>query len=398
MNKKCILILLFIMLTASQVSGEVNLSKLVEKTQPAVVTIITYDKKKNVTGMGTGFFIDKKGHLITNFHVLEGAYSAKVKAHNSTTYPVWSVIAEDEKMDIVKVLAGIPETSYDSVKVNDKLPTVAERLVVIGSPMGLELTVSEGIVSAVRSIEEIGNFFQMSAPISKGSSGSPVINMKGEVIGVATFQFVEGQNLNFAVPGQYISGLKNMKNPESVSAWNHRIRKELEKKQIEEYDDDDLFDYTESEKTIYIIHLKNGKIIKTDKMWEESEMIKVNRYGSVVGYAKDSIKRVEETIINKTDENHIAAYYKPEASVRNVKSSSRLYGIWYDYKNWRRHYPGKKGVAEFHFKHKYDGAYAVAILESEMIPMPTFIRKVITSAIESGPDAKIVYKDKRIIQ
>jgi len=79
--------------------------------------------------------------------------------------------------------------------------------VVLGSPLGLENTVTEGIVSALRLTQEKEDIFQISAPISKGSSGSPVVNMRGEVIGVATFQLINGQNLNFAVPGKYVVDL-----------------------------------------------------------------------------------------------------------------------------------------------------------------------------------------------
>jgi tetratricopeptide (TPR) repeat protein len=78
---------------------------------------------------------------------------------------------------------------------------------VYGSPLGLENTVSDGIVSAIRDIPDYGRIIQITAPISPGSSGSPVLNLQGEVIGIATFQMVEGQNLNFAIPSEKISSL-----------------------------------------------------------------------------------------------------------------------------------------------------------------------------------------------
>jgi tetratricopeptide (TPR) repeat protein len=78
---------------------------------------------------------------------------------------------------------------------------------VYGSPLGLENTVSDGIVSAIRDIPDYGRIIQITAPISPGSSGSPVLNMQGEVIGIASFQMVEGQNLNFAIPSEKITSL-----------------------------------------------------------------------------------------------------------------------------------------------------------------------------------------------
>ena len=81
-------------------------------------------------------------------------------------------------------------------------------MVVLGSPLGLEQTVTEGLVSAIRTVRDRGEFLQISAPISPGSSGGPVVNMNGQVIGIATFQ-VRGQNINFAVPGYRILALRD---------------------------------------------------------------------------------------------------------------------------------------------------------------------------------------------
>jgi len=92
------------------------------------------------------------------------------------------------------------------LRLSRNFPEIGERVVVIGSPLGLEQTVSEGIVSAIRGI---GRLLQITAPISPGSSGSPVVNMKGEVVGVATLQFTQGQNLNFAVSAERISKMKS---------------------------------------------------------------------------------------------------------------------------------------------------------------------------------------------
>jgi tetratricopeptide (TPR) repeat protein len=88
------------------------------------------------------------------------------------------------------------------------VPSEGQDIVVIGNPLGLESTVSAGIVSAVRDIPAFGKILQITAPISPGSSGSPVINSKGEVIGVATLIVTKGQNLNFAVPSDKIIALK----------------------------------------------------------------------------------------------------------------------------------------------------------------------------------------------
>jgi S1-C subfamily serine protease len=184
--------------------AETELTKLVNEIRPAVVTVIVYDINQQVAGIGSGFFIDKDGHLITNYHVLDGRYTAEVKTADGNAYPIKLIVADSKAADLVKVLVDIPRKKFKWVKTADRLPSIAEQILVVGSPMGLEQTVSEGIVSSIRTIPAVGEFFQMSAPISPGSSGSPVINLKGQVVGVATFQMIRGQNLNFAVSAKSV--------------------------------------------------------------------------------------------------------------------------------------------------------------------------------------------------
>jgi tetratricopeptide (TPR) repeat protein len=196
-----------------------ELTKLVNEIRPAVVTVVVYDINQQVANIGSGFFIDKYGHLITNYHVLDGQYTAEVRTADGNTYPIKLIVADNKVTDLVKVLVDIPRKKVKWVKTADRLPSIAEQILVVGSPMGLEQTVSEGIVSSIRKIPSVGEFFQMSAPISPGSSGSPVINLKGQVVGVATFQMVRGQNLNFAVSAKLVKKLKPIKAGMSMSLW-----------------------------------------------------------------------------------------------------------------------------------------------------------------------------------
>ncbi len=216
---KIILGLLVWLVSTGHLRAEVDLTKLVNKIRPAVVTVIVYDVNRQVTGIGSGFFIDKSGHLITNYHVLAGSYAAAVRTSDGKTYPIKLVVADNKSVDLVKVLVDIPRKEIKWIKLSRNLPAIAEQIMVVGSPMGLEQTVSEGIVSSIRKIPAVGDFFQMSAPISPGSSGSPVINLKGQVIGVATFQFLRGQNLNFAVAGESVLKLKPTGPALAISRW-----------------------------------------------------------------------------------------------------------------------------------------------------------------------------------
>jgi tetratricopeptide (TPR) repeat protein len=228
MDKKFKRMLVFVLFfsMAQQAVAATDLTRLVKKIQPAVVTVVVYDIDKQVANIGTGFFVDDSGHLITNYHVLAGKYSAEVKTIDGKTYPIKFIVAENQSADLVKVQADIPKKDSNWLDISGELPAIAERVIVVGSPMGLEQTVSEGIVSSVREIPGLGNFFQMSAPISPGSSGSPVINLKGEVIGVATFQFAQGQNLNFAISTKSVTELKTKISAVTISEWTYARSKE----------------------------------------------------------------------------------------------------------------------------------------------------------------------------
>ncbi len=204
-------------------SPDAHLVQVTSIVQRAVVKITIYDAEKKRVGIGSGFFVDKSGVLITNYHVLNGAYAADVKTYDGREYPIQRVLAYNKTADLIKVNVKIPEKSVHPVEVIPDVPEIAERILVVGSPLGLDQTVSEGIVSAVREFPNVGKIFQMSAPASRGSSGSPVINMDGKVIGVVSFIVEPGQNLNFAVTGQSVWDLKDEKTAMTLPEWTYSV-------------------------------------------------------------------------------------------------------------------------------------------------------------------------------
>lgn len=189
------------------VQAQEDLPALIKKIQPAVVTILGYNAEDKPIRLGSGFFVSEDGQVMTNWHVLQGVARAELKLPKGERYPLTTVLAEDQKADLLKLSVHIPGGT-PFLKVADIRPQVGEHVLVVGSPMGLEESVSEGLVSAIRSIKDRGEFLQISAPISPGSSGGPVVNLQGRVIGVAAFQ-VRGQNINFAVPGSRILALRD---------------------------------------------------------------------------------------------------------------------------------------------------------------------------------------------
>ena len=198
---KAALVLIFLALLAWQAIAQENLPKLVEKIKSAVITIITYDAGGKPKRQGSGFFINEKGQFITNCHVLAGASRIEVKTYGGQRYTVNEVVVEEPLWDLALAAIKPREEGIGSLKIFDGIPEVGARVVIVGSPMGLEHTVSEGVVSAIRNISGFGKILEISAPVSPGSSGSPVVNLKGEVVGIAMLQLVNDQNFNFAIPG-----------------------------------------------------------------------------------------------------------------------------------------------------------------------------------------------------
>jgi len=201
--------LLILFLAATHVFPQKeSLPQLIKRIKPAVVAITTYDKAGKELSEGTGFFVGPD-RVITNRHVIEGAFSATVRTHSGATATVDGILAVDEEGDLAVIRVMLPARDVvtplviSNVKVEE-----GERVLVIGNPLGLEGTISDGLVSAVRELDKFGAIIQISAPISPGSSGSPVINMRGQVVGIATSQFAKGQNLNFAIPSSRIASLK----------------------------------------------------------------------------------------------------------------------------------------------------------------------------------------------
>jgi len=183
------------------------LPELVRRIKPSAVAIETYDSRGEKLSRGSGFFVEAD-RIVTNRHVLEGAYRAEVHSSGGTVFPVKGVLAVDAEGDIALLKIDAPTPSISALSLDKTSPQEGESVVVIGNPLGLEGSVTNGIVSAVRDIPTFGRIIQITAPISSGSSGSPVVNMQGQVIGIATLQITGGQSVNFAIPSERISQLQ----------------------------------------------------------------------------------------------------------------------------------------------------------------------------------------------
>jgi len=199
-------------------SAEEEMVALVDKIKPSVVTILIFNEKDEMVSQGSGFFISDN-RIVTNRHVIENAHHASIKTALGNSFPVKGILAEDELKDLAVLSVKVPKSQYKSLTLSKSLPKEGREIVVIGSPLGLEHTVSNGIVSAIRDLPGFGEIIQITAPVSPGSSGSVVVDKSGEVIGIVVSQFSAGQNLNFSIPSSQIQKLKIGK-IQTLSAWS----------------------------------------------------------------------------------------------------------------------------------------------------------------------------------
>ena len=206
--KSALLIFAFLISTASGALAQDELPELVRRIKPSAVAIETFDARGEKLSRGSGFFVGPD-RVVTNRHVIENAHRAEVHSFTGAIYPVKGVVAVDAEADIAMLRVEAPATQVRPLTLDRTSPQEGESVFVIGNPLGLEGSVSNGIVSAVRDIPTFGRIIQITAAISPGSSGSPVVNMSGQVIGVATLQITGGQSVNFAIPSERISQLQD---------------------------------------------------------------------------------------------------------------------------------------------------------------------------------------------
>src|SRR5271157_142155 len=170
----------------------------IAKAANGAIVSIVMSKDGQPLAQGSGFLVSKDGLVVTNYHVIAQGSSAVVKLPDGAFYAVEGVVASDKSRDIAVIKTNGKNFRTLTLGNSDRLQ-VGEQVVAIGNPLSLESTVSNGIVSGIRAVKD-GKFLQITAPISHGSSGGPLFNMAGEVVGITAAIVESGENLNFAIP------------------------------------------------------------------------------------------------------------------------------------------------------------------------------------------------------
>lgn len=199
-------------LAYAQTTKDLSLADLIEQTEPSVVRLdVTLADGRSI---GSGFVVHSKGWVVTNHHVVEGAQVAVASFNDDTEAQVVGFLAQDKLRDLV-VLKIETERKLKALPLANKTPRKGEATVAIGAPSGLSFTATEGIISAIREGDELaefglkaeGSWLQTSTPISPGSSGGPLLNRQGQVVGVNSNTLARAQNINFAISAADIETL-----------------------------------------------------------------------------------------------------------------------------------------------------------------------------------------------
>lgn len=280
-------------------AGELTIQD-IAKNSSAVVYIEIRDSSGQVISSGSGFIVSQDGKVVTNYHVIDKAYSASATLEDGTAYEVQGVVSYDKDADLaVLKLQGFYGNNMVKLGDSDSLQ-IGDSVVAIGSPVGYKNSVSTGIVSSFRPGQmRTGNDIQISCPISPGSSGGALFNMYGEVIGITYAGRTDAQNLNFAIP---INDVKEMLNGNGVKTLQQVDEEVYPGMSTDEFVKDLMDNYSNFQDGDYSFYLDDIEVFddpditgSTDTVYAYLN-INSSNYSSMLNYAINNVNVYKEKI------------------------------------------------------------------------------------------------------
>jgi S1-C subfamily serine protease len=174
-----------------------------QKLLPSIVTIQVVNSHDEHF-VGAAFLAFSNGIAVTSWHVISDATNVSARFAGGQPLSVLGLIDKDEKHDLALIRLDV--TNHPLVQLNTNFPAIGSRACVIGAPKGFEFSITDGLLSQIQTVDGYDQF-QVSCPISGGNSGGPLINDRGEVIGITSWTKRDAQNLSFATPARFLAGL-----------------------------------------------------------------------------------------------------------------------------------------------------------------------------------------------
>ncbi len=264
--------------------GSPTPSQIAHKSLPSVVTVVALDEEGKFRSAGTGFFLNASGDIVTSHHVLEGCSRARVITSKGERGEVLGILKDDPRLDLVVAKTGLRHTQPLALA-DGELPALGEKVICLANGTGTEAKIATGVVYGIKEAKGI-QLIQLSALVSEGSSGGPVLNTAGEVIGVAMAFLSQGRGLNFAIPVDYLKTLKTVNFPlQDLPRAKTRFEAALIDGELTELF---LTPKVEGPGTVYF---RNGRTLLCDRAWKDRNTIFLVLHGKdvAIGYDESGI-------------------------------------------------------------------------------------------------------------
>ena len=254
------------------------------KYLPSVVTIVALDVNGNPRSSGSGFFLNASGDIVTSHHVLEGCAQARVITPGGERGTILEIVKNEPRVDLVVARTSLRNTR-PLVLGDGKHLVPGDKVICLGNGAGAGPKVARGVIHGVREAEGI-RLIQISAAVSAGTSGGPVLNAEGKVIGVAVAFLSQGADLNFAIPIDYLKTLKSVNlTLEELPRATTRFEAALSDGELTE-----LF-LTPKDQGPGTVYFRNGRTLLCDRAWKDRNTIFLVVHGKdvAIGYEESGI-------------------------------------------------------------------------------------------------------------
>ena len=201
------LLFFLIVSSVSVAAAQAPSSEVVARVKRAVVLITTYDNQGKPRKQGSGFFLSPE-RVVTNLHVIDSASEIRISTFAGRKALVESVLATDKTSDLALLQLTAPCSDVATLGLEDAEPQKGEPVIVVSNPRGSHWQVTVGEAGPIWDFFDIGERLQITAGVLPGSSGGPVLNLQGRVIGIAAMHTGSADDLNFAVPAARLKTLQ----------------------------------------------------------------------------------------------------------------------------------------------------------------------------------------------